>query len=146
VGCYRFRVRTLALDHGERRIGLAISDPSGSLAQPLETVEQERRRPEAVFERIEAIVTRLDVKQLVVGLPLNMNGSAGPAAAAARAFGEALAARTGLPVEFVDERWTSVEAERLMDRAGVSERRRRGKVDPVAAALILRTWLERRPR
>jgi putative Holliday junction resolvase len=80
---------------------------------------------------------------IVVGLPLSMDGRAGEAAARARAFGERVAARTGVPVAYSDERWTSREAERVLREADVSARRRKRGVDPIAAALILSTWLSR---
>ena len=84
------------------------------------------------------------VGQIVVGLPLHMNGRAGPEAEAARAFGEKVRARANVPVDYLDERWTSLEAERALDEGGVRKKDRRGRVDPIAAALLLRTWLSRR--
>ena len=142
---YHLAVRTLALDYGERRIGVAVSDPTGAIAQPLETIAATAGGRDAL-ERIAELVRTLEVERIVVGLPVHMNGSSGPEAERARAFGERVRKRAGVEVEYLDERWTSLEAERVFDDAGVSQRKRRGHVDPIAAALLLRTWLERRRR
>jgi putative Holliday junction resolvase len=136
-------VRTLALDYGERRIGVAISDPTGVIAQPLETIATPRGDADALARIAELVKTR-EVEQIVLGLPLHMNGRAGPEVDRVRAFGERVAKLTGVPVDYLDERWTSLEAERALDEAGLSRKQQRGRVDPIAAALLLRTWLERR--
>jgi len=136
-------VRILALDHGERRIGVAISDPTGTFAQPLETLSTPNGDA-AALERIAEIVKTREVGQIVIGLPLHMSGRAGPEVDRVRAFGARVHARTGVNVEYLDERWTSLEAERALDAAGVSRKKQRGRVDPIAASLLLRTWLERR--
>ena len=138
-------MRTLALDWGERRIGVAISDPMGLIAQPLETIPAHAGGRDAL-ERIAELVRSHEVGEIVVGLPLHMNGRAGPEAEKARAFGERVRSRAGVAVEYLDERWTSVEAERALEESGVRESKRRGKIDPVAAAILLRTWLELRRR
>jgi putative Holliday junction resolvase len=136
-------MRVLALDPGLRRIGVALSDPTGTLAQPLLVIDR-RGRDLAHLDRIADLVKEHDVRHVVVGLPLHMDGRAGPEAEAARRLGEAVAARTGLPVEFVDERWTTREAERTLRALGSRGRRLRARADAVAAALVLRTWLDRR--
>jgi len=136
-------LRTLALDYGEARIGVAISDPMGFVAQPLETIATQRGDAVALA-RIVAIVKAQEVGQIVIGLPLHMSGRAGPEVARTNAFGERVRQRTGVPVEYLDERWTSREAERMLDDAGVSRKKQRGRVDPIAASLLLRTWLELR--
>jgi putative Holliday junction resolvase len=138
-------VRTLALDWGERRIGVAISDPTGLIAQPLETIPAHAGGRDAL-ERIAELVRAHEVGEIVVGLPVHMNGRNGPEAQKARAFGERVRKSAGVAVEYLDERWTSVEAERALDEAGVRRRAQRGKVDPIAAAILLRTWLELRRR
>ena len=140
---YHVFVRTLALDYGERRIGVAISDPTGAIAQPLETISAAAGGRDAL-ERIAELVREKEVDQIVIGLPLHMNGSSGPEVQRVRAFGERVRARTGSAVDYLDERWTSLEAERTLDEAGIRRRDQRGRVDPIAAALLLRTWLERR--
>lgn len=143
--CYGYGgVRTLAIDHGRRRIGVAMSDPDGTIAQPLETLDGRRLR-EAV-SRIAALVERHGIERIVVGLPVHMKGTEGEEARAARAFGESLARATGVSVEYLDERWTTVEAERVLREAGVPARKQRGRRDRIAAALILRTYLERTRR
>jgi len=136
-------VRTLALDWGERRIGVAISDPTGLIAQPLETIPAHAGGRDAL-ERIAELVRAHEVGEIVVGLPVHMNGRNGPEAQKARAFGERVRTRAGVAVEYLDERWTSVEAERALEESGMREKKRRGKVDPIAAAILLRTWLELR--
>jgi putative Holliday junction resolvase len=134
----------MALDYGDVRIGVAVTDTLGMLAQPLETISSQRPGDDAAsVERIAVLVGELEVARIVVGLPLGLSGRAGPQADKARAFGERVAERTGCPVEFFDERWSSVEAERILADAGVKARKRKGRVDPIAAALILRAWLER---
>jgi len=134
----------MGLDYGERRIGVAMSDPLGVIAQPLETIERNAKRPDAWLERIAELVAEYEVEQVVVGLPLHMDGRAGPEAERARDFGKSVEARTGKPVEWLDERWTSIEAERALASTGTSRKKQRGRVDPTAAAILLRTWLERR--
>ena len=134
-------MRTLALDFGTRRIGVAITDPTGTLAQPLETIEAPD--DEAVLKRIAELVEEYDVSRIVVGLPLHMNGGQGPEAAVARAFGQRVTERTGVPVDYLDERWTSREAEAVVQQTGKRRAKRAGSVDRVAAAILLRTYLER---
>jgi putative pre-16S rRNA nuclease len=134
-------VRTLALDWGERRIGVAISDPTGLIAQPLETIPAHAGGRDAL-ERIAELVQKHEVAEIVVGLPIHMNGRSGPEAEKARAFGERVRKRAGVSVQYLDERWTSLEAERALAESGVRASRQREKVDPVAAAILLRTWLE----
>jgi putative Holliday junction resolvase len=134
----------MALDYGEARIGVAISDPTGSFAQPLETIAPGRKASEkTALARIAELVARYDVGRIVVGLPLRMDGSAGEQAQRVRSFGERVARRTGLPVDYLDERWSSVQAERALAEGGVKARDRRGRVDPIAAALVLQTWMQR---
>jgi putative Holliday junction resolvase len=136
----------MALDWGERRVGVAMSDEAGLLAQPLETIER-RPRGEPLLDRLAWLVKEYGVREIVVGLPLHMDGRSGPEAERVRAFGAIVAERTGVPVDYLDERWTSREAERVLGEAGASRTRRRAKrqrTDPVAAALILRTYLDRR--
>lgn len=135
----------MALDHGTKRVGVAITDPTGIIAQPLETIERGKRSG-SVLDRIAEIVREYEVGSIVVGLPLHMDGRSGSQADLARTFGDAVAERTGLRVDYLDERWTSQEAERALGEAGASPSRRRTKrmrTDPVAAAILLRTYLER---
>jgi putative Holliday junction resolvase len=131
----------LGLDLGSRRIGIAISDAAGALAFPAGWLE--RSSPSGDLAALRALALERGVTRVVVGLPLHMNGSAGPEAEAARAFARELAQATGLDVELLDERWTTREAERSLREAPGRRRRRPGEIDSVAATLILRTYLER---
>lgn len=135
--------RTLAVDHGSKRIGLAIGDPSGKWAGPLATVDGTRPRA-VVFAEIAAVCREYDVRRIVVGLPLNMDGTEGPQAKAAREFGAALGVAAGLPVEWADERLTSYAAESALRPAELTRGKRRGRVDQVAAQILLQAWLDAR--
>lgn len=132
-------MRVLAIDYGERRLGLAVSDEAGEHAFPAGTLERRGGKRELAQER--------GVARVVVGLPLHMDGRAGKEARAAEAFAAALGAATGLPVDTCDERWTTQEAERSLREQGLVGKRgkkRAGLVDTVAATLILRTYLAKR--
>lgn len=137
-------MRVLGLDLGARRIGLALSDPEGRIAFPEGYLERRGLRRD--LEALGALIAEREVGAIVVGLPIHLDGRSGPAAASARAFAERLGEATGLPVELLDERWTSVEAERHLRSRGrrTVERRGRGTVDTVAATLLLSTYLDRR--
>lgn len=132
--------RTLALDLGERRIGLAISDPLGLTAQGLPSLKRTSKRED--FSALLRLIREMQVSRIVVGLPLHMSGREGSQAAAAREFARALAERTGLPVELWDERLTTVEAERVLRASGVSHRKRSEVIDRLSAVLILQSYLE----
>lgn len=134
--------RILGVDLGTRRIGLAVSDPSGVIATPLRVLE---RSGDVDTDRaaILAAAREQDAERIVVGLPTELSGRAGPAAQAARAEVEALrAAAPAVPVVLVDERLTTVIAQRALVQAGVRRKDRRGKVDKVAAAVILQSYLD----
>ncbi|HVA81100.1 MAG TPA: Holliday junction resolvase RuvX [Candidatus Binataceae bacterium] len=133
----------VAVDFGKKRIGLAISDPAQSGAYPLGTVE--RRSTALDLADIQRRIADREVTRIVVGLPLNMDGSEGSIARAARSFGARLEAHLGLPVDFHDERLSSVEADERM-RPLLSRRRRKAVLDSVAAAVILEGWLQAHPR
>jgi putative Holliday junction resolvase len=137
------RGRCLALDLGERRIGLALSDALGFTAQPLPPFV--RVGPRKDLEALAAIVARHDVGRVVVGLPLLLSGEAGEAARGAREFAERLRARLpGVEVELWDERLSTAEAERAMIEGGARRRERQRSIDSVAAALILQGYLDAR--
>ncbi len=132
----------LALDLGTRRIGLALSDAAASLAFPAGHLDRAGLARD--LEQLSALVEERDVRRIVVGLPLHLDGREGAGATAARAFAEALTRETGLRVDTLDERWTTLEAERALRGAPAGRRRRRkGVVDAMAATLLLRTYLER---
>ncbi len=133
-------IRILAVDYGRRRIGLAVSDPLGLTAQGIPTVRV-ANRAEAVAAVAEA-ASRWEAEELVVGLPLNMDGSKGPMAEAAEAFAESLGEATGLPVRCWDERLTTVAAHRALQEVGKRSRGRKGTVDRIAATLLLEGYMQ----
>lgn len=137
-------MRVLGIDFGERRVGVAVSDPTGTLASPLPTLKRRagKRPPLAALE---ALVQEHDIVALVVGLPLTPGGEDSDWTRTVREVGETLARRTGLPVHFVDERFTSVQATRAVRGIGLPKRKREQKerVDAAAAVLILQSWLNR---
>jgi putative Holliday junction resolvase len=138
-------MRVFGLDVGTRTVGVALSDPLGITAQALTTVRRTGLR--ADLAALRQLAHAHDVTRAVIGLPLNMDGSEGPSAARSRAFGDALARALDLPVEYWDERLSTVAAQRALREGDVSRERRREVVDQVAAALILQGWLDaRRPR
>ncbi len=135
--------RILAVDYGERRIGLALSDPLRMIATPLPTLQRKRGKRPPV-QAILDIVQANDVDALVVGLPLTLEGTESDWTREVRAFGEKLAQRSGLSVAFVDERMTSVAAERAVRGLGLPkhERERKDRIDAAAAVLILQAHLD----
>jgi len=137
-------MRVLGLDLGEKRIGLAISDEEARIAFPAGFIERKGRRRD--LQALCALVRERGIGGAVVGLPLHMSGRRGPEAEAAEAFARELSAAAAIPVELLDERWTSVAAERALQETGrrVKQKRGRGEVDAIAATLLLSTWLERR--
>src|SRR5690606_11801285 len=136
-------MRWLGLDLGEKRIGLAVSDEEARIAFPAGFLVRQGRRRD--LEALGALIRERGIGGAVVGLPLHMDGRRGPEAEAAERFARALAAAASIPVELLDERWTSVAAERALAETGrrVAQRRGRGEVDAIAATLLLSTWLER---
>ena len=137
----------MALDYGERRIGVAVSDPTRTIASPLTTL-QRRAGKRPPWAEITKLVEEQEVDEAVVGLPLDLSGDETDWTKEVRQFGDDLARRTGLPVRWVDERMTSVAAERAVRGMGLkrSEREQKERVDAAAAALILDSWLRQRPR
>ncbi len=131
----------LAVDPGARRVGIAVSDPGGLIAQPLAWVPAEPL--ESLPARLVALAREREAGELVVGLPRRLDGSSGTEARAARELAAELRQLSGLPVTLVDERLTSVAAERSLLAAGVKRARRRALSDQVAAALILQAHLDR---
>ena len=133
-------MRILALDHGTVRIGVAVSDELKTIAQPLEFIPAE---PFADFlARLDEILREKEVELILVGLPRNMDGSLGPAALKVQAFVAALQPAVKRPIKLLDERLTSVQANRLLIQAGVRRERRRHKVDQTAAAILLQAYLD----
>jgi putative Holliday junction resolvase len=134
-------MRALGIDFGEKRIGLAISDPEGRLAVPLTTLE--RRNDRSALRQIAEIARREGVERLVLGEPRGLDGRGGENAERVRRFGERLAAMTGLPLELVDEALTSAEAAARLRQAGIGVRREPGRIDAVAAQILLQEILDR---
>ncbi len=134
--------RMLGLDLGAKRIGVAISDPSAVVAQALSPIK--RDQGDGWAQEIERLVIQYQVKEVVAGLPRNMNGSEGPAAAEVRQMVARLSERLSVPVTLWDERLTTVAAQRLFREAGVKTHRARKHLDGVAAALILQGYLDQR--
>jgi putative Holliday junction resolvase len=135
--------QVLALDLGEVRIGLALSDPLGIVAHPLETLHSEGARRDLV--RIEQLIRDHEVVRVVVGLPLHLSGEEGAGAAAARRFAARLRGRVpGVELVLWDERLTTVQAERTLRAANVRRGKRREVIDGLAAVLILQNYLDSR--
>jgi putative Holliday junction resolvase len=132
--------RILALDYGRRRIGIAISDELGLTAQPLETLVRTNRR--AYLRRLRELVRKHGVKRVLIGYPLHLDGVAGEMAAEAVRFAARIAKELKLPVELMDERLTSWEAGQIVSETKPVSRRR-GATDDVAAAVLLREYLDR---
>jgi len=135
--------RILALDLGTRRIGAALSDPTGSVAMPLDTILHRERRKD--LAAIAALARARGVERIVVGWPRNMDGTSGQAAKQAEAFARALRQMVAVPVDLWDERLSTASAERTLRDASVRRDRRRAVRDQVAAALILQAYLTARP-
>ena len=132
--------RILALDYGTKRIGVALSDELGWTAQPLETLE--RRTLDRDLVHIQELVTAHDVREVVIGLPLRLNGEEGPAVQAVHLFVARLGEVLSVPIVMWDERMTTRSAEELLIAADVSRKKRKGVVDRVAAAILLLGYLE----
>jgi putative Holliday junction resolvase len=134
--------RVLALDLGKRRIGLALSDELGITAQGLETLERSNIRED--LTRLAKLASDKNVALILMGNPLHMNGREGRQTQYTRDFAERLHTATGLPVEFRDERLTTVEAERVLRLSGISIQKRAKAVDRLAAVILLESYLDSR--
>jgi putative Holliday junction resolvase len=135
-------VRILAVDPGSKRIGLAVSDPTETIAQALSTVSAEPR--DTLATRLAEIAKAHEARRIVVGLPLRLDGSRGPEAVAAKELADAVRQACALPVELVDERMTTAAAERSLIDGGMKRNKRRLVVDGVAATLLLQGHLDRK--
>jgi putative Holliday junction resolvase len=133
-------MRALGIDHGTKRIGIAISDELGIIAQPMEFIPAE---PFADFlKRLKEIIREKQVEQLVLGMPRNMDGSYGPAALKVQQFAAVLRDSIAVPLALWDERLTSAQANRLLIQANVRRDKRKEKVDKTAAAILLQSYLD----
>lgn len=138
-------MRIMGLDFGSRTVGVAVSDPLLITARGIETIRRkEENKLRRTLARIEELVLEYGVTEIVLGLPLNMNGTEGERAALTREFGEKLMRRTALPVYYRDERLTTVAAEEAMTEAGIGREDRKEHVDRIAAVLILQEFLDHR--
>ncbi len=134
--------RTLGLDVGSRRIGVALSDAYGTLATPLTTI---MAVPQAqALERIGRLCAEHEVVEIVVGLPLTLRGEVGPQAETVQKFAEALGQSIALPIQFFDERLTTAAAEQQLRDLGMKPEKRKLQIDQVAAAIILQDYLDQR--
>jgi putative Holliday junction resolvase len=131
----------LGIDLGEKRIGLAVSDPGASIAFPAGFVASHGRVRDVAALR--EVIEERGIVRVVVGLPIHLDGQASPGSVAARGFADALGEATGVPVDLLDERWTSRAAELSLSESKGGRKKRREAVDAVAATLLLRTYLER---
>jgi len=129
--------RYLGVDYGTKRVGLAISDGLGLTARPLEVVPRD-----IVVERVRELDEEYKIKMVIVGLPTGLSGEEGVSAVGARTLGRELLAATGIPVDYLDERFTSKLAEDVLLQSGMKRRQRRETVDKVAAAIILQDYLD----
>lgn len=137
-------MRSLGIDFGEKRIGLAISDPGGRFALPLATLE--RRNDRSALRQIAEIAREQGVGRLVLGEPVGLDGQRGANAERVRRFGERLAELTGLPLELVNEALTTVEAQERLREVGIDPRKEPARIDALAAQILLQEVLDREGR
>ncbi len=137
-------MRVLGMDVGERRVGLAVSDPMGWNAHSYAVMQRSSEEKELAY--LQQVCREMEITQLVSGLPKNMDGTLGPKALEVESYARRMAELLALPLEFVDERLTTVSAHRMLLEADLSRGKRKKVVDKVAAAYILQTWLDRKNR
>ena len=137
-------MRVMGLDVGSKTVGVAISDPLGFTAQGVEIIKINEEAKEFGFDRLGELVKEYKVDKFVVGLPKNMNNTEGPRVEASKAYGNKIKEIVGIPVDYQDERLTTVQAERmLVEQADVSRGKRKKVIDKLAAQLILQNYLDR---
>lgn len=137
-------MRVMGLDVGSKTVGVAISDPLGFTAQGVEIIKIDEEPEEFGFDRLGELVKEYKVDKFVVGLPKNMNNTEGPRVEASKAYGNKIKEIFGIPVDYQDERLTTVQAERmLVEQADVSRGKRKKVIDKLAAQLILQNYLDR---
>ena len=136
-------MRIMGLDVGSRTVGIAVSDPMGWTAQGIEIIRINEDEGQFGFDRVKDLISEYEISRFVVGLPKNMNNSIGPRAEASMAYGKQLEELFQLPVEYQDERLTTVQAERmLVEQANTSRAKRKKVIDKVAAVMILQIYLD----
>lgn len=137
-------MRIIGLDVGSKTCGVAISDPLGWTAQGIEIIRIDEAVDDFGYDRVLELIAEYQAKQIVIGLPKNMNNSIGPRAEASMKYGEELGLLTGLPVAYQDERLSTVEAERmLVEQGNVSRNKRKKVIDKLAAVMILQNYLDK---
>lgn len=137
-------MRIMGLDVGSRTVGIAVSDPMGWTAQGVEIIRINEDEENFGFDRLKELVAEYEVTKFVVGLPKNMNNSIGPRAEASLRYGDQIKELFDLPVEYQDERLTTVQAERmLVEQANTSRAKRKKVIDKLAAVMILQNYLDR---
>ncbi|MGX7013009.1 Holliday junction resolvase RuvX [Vagococcus silagei] len=138
-------MRLMGLDVGSRTVGIAVSDPLGWTAQGIEIIKINEDEEEFGIDRVAELVAEYQVTEFVVGLPKNMNNTIGPRAEASMRYGDMLIERFNLPVQYQDERLTTVQAERmLIDEANTSRAKRKKVIDKLAAVMILQNYLDKK--
>lgn len=138
-------IRLMGLDVGSRTVGVAVSDMLGWTAQGIEIIRINEEEKQFGIDRVKELVEHYEVTGFVLGLPKNMNNTLGPRAQASQDYGELLKQTFDLPVDFEDERLTTVEAERmLVEEADTSRKKRKKVIDKLAASLILQNYLDRK--
>lgn len=133
-------MRIMALDFGERRTGVAVSDPLRMFATPVTTIESDGE--DATIDEVIRLADENEVAEIIVGMPISLSGRKGPQARLVSQFVSALAERVDVPVKTIDERYSSVDAERIIRESGRSPSRNKARVDAVAAAIILQSYLD----
>lgn len=134
-------MRLMGLDVGDRRIGVAVSDPLGWTAQGVKTIIRQEGSNKDI-EEIKKVINEYQVEKIIVGLPKNMNNTVGPMGEKVMKYGKTLESKFNIPVEFFDERLTTVAAERTLIEADLSRKKRKGVIDKLAAVYILQTYLD----
>ena len=135
-------MRAVGIDYGKVRVGIAISDPGQTIAHPHSIINI--TSPKNAARQIVELIKTLEIDIIIIGLPLLLSGKEGEAAESARLLGKEIGKRTKIKIEYIDERFSSSSAEKTMHDNGVSEKKMRGKVDKIAAALILQTYLDKK--
>ena len=135
-------MRILGLDYGSKTVGVAMTDALGMTVQPYKTIQRDREsKLRQTLSEIAEIVEQYRIEKLVMGLPLNMDDTEGDRAAKTRDFAEKLKLRVAVPIEFTDERLTTMEAEEILDQSGIPRSEQKKVIDQVAAQLILEQYL-----
>lgn len=136
-------MRYLGLDVGSKTVGVAVSDPFGWTAQGLEIIRIDEANEEFGLVRLAELIAEYKVEKVIIGLPKNMNNSEGPRAEKSREYGQLVINQFALPVDYIDERLTTVQAERMLIESGnVSRKKRKKVIDKVAAVLLLQNYLD----